>query len=89
VSKIGFPHNPSDSKKGHLRYVQVTDDAGKDWRYFYVDPVVSVGDMVDESSVIGTAQDLIAVYGKEMTNHIHVEIKRGNSFIDPTGLIFS
>ena len=62
VTKIGYPYNPGDKKKGHLRYVQVTDDKGRDVRYFYVTPKVMVGQKVVKNSPLGITQGLTKIY---------------------------
>lgn len=84
VTKIGYPYNPSDELKGHLRYVQITDSKGNDVRYFYVLPSVKVGDKVKENDIIGVAQDLQKVYGTRMISHVHLEVKTTESaFANP------
>ena len=89
VTKIGYPYNPNDSKKGHLRYVEILDGATDYyWRFFYVDPWVWVSDSIHkDQSIIGTAQDLTGIY-KGITPHFHVEIKVAGRFIDPTDLVY-
>ena len=82
VTKIGYPYNPEDAKKGFLRYVQVTDVDGFDHRYFYVRPKVRVGDEVEVDGVIGKAQDMDQIY-PGITPHIHYEVKLFGSFVDP------
>jgi len=83
VTKIGYPYDPADPKKGHLRYVQVTDSAGLDHRYFYISPLVIVGDPINFGDVIGVSQGLLRIY-PGITDHIHYEIKSGNNYLDPT-----
>lgn len=73
VTKIGYPYNPSDPKRGHLRYVQVTDSNGLDVRYFYVAPSVTVGSMIGKGGVLGRAQGLAGIY-KGITEHYHFEV---------------
>lgn len=86
VTKIGYPYRQSDAKKKHYRYVEVTQD-GKRFRYFYISPLVSKGDVVQSGTVLGIAQGLLSVY-PSITDHIHVEIKLANDrYEDPTGLI--
>lgn len=93
VSKIGRPYyieqpkNSKDYLKNDLRYVEVTN-GNMVYRYFYVTPSVSVGDAIMQDQEIGEAQDLFAIYGDQMTNHIHVEIKDGGNYIDPTAKVF-
>lgn len=86
VTKLGYPYNPNNEKKGHLRYVQVTHE-GKNYRYFYVSPSVRVGDEVRVGDVLGKAQGLLKIY-PGITDHIHFEIKLADgSFEDPTALV--
>ncbi len=85
VSKLGYPYNPNDEIKGHLRYVQITFDE-LDFRYFYVLPLVKVGDVVDIGDPIGTAQGLVDIY-PGITDHVHVEIKRNGQFINPGDIL--
>lgn len=82
-TKIGYPYNPKDFKKGHLRYVEITDRKGLRHRFFYVGPVVKVGTTVEKNSIIGVSQGLIEIY-PGITDHIHYEIKRKDgSFVNP------
>jgi murein DD-endopeptidase MepM/ murein hydrolase activator NlpD len=82
VTKIGFPHSIEDTKKGHLRYVQVTDTNGYDARYFYLNPCVKVGEVAESWRVIGTTQNLQGIY-PGIVDHIHFEVKKNGQFIDP------
>ena len=82
VTKIGYPYNPGDIKKGHLRYVQVTDGAGFDVRYFYILPKVMVGQKVGVNSPIGISQGLTLIY-PGITDHFHFEVKKGGEVINP------
>ena len=88
VTKIGYPYDPEDIKKGHLRYVQVTTPDKVDERYFYVRPTVEVGDTVIEDDVLGVSQDLRDIY-PGITPHYHWEIKRNNVHIDPNDYLES
>lgn len=86
VNKLGYPYNPSDPKKGHLRYVEVGLD-GNRYRYFYIDPCVAVGDIIEPGMIIGEAQGLCDIY-KGITDHIHFEhINATGAFSDPEGLL--
>lgn len=73
VSKIGFPYDPHDEKKGYLRYVEIYDSFGNHVRYFYLMPCVTVNQHVCEKTVIGISEDLDKVYN-EITNHYHFEV---------------
>jgi len=82
VTKLGYPYNPSDKEKGHLRYVQVTDIDGRDVRYFYIEPMVRIGDKVAAMDVLGRSQDLTKIY-TGITQHFHFEIKENGAIINP------
>jgi murein DD-endopeptidase MepM/ murein hydrolase activator NlpD len=83
VTKIGYPYNPADPRKGRFRYVEITDELGYRVRYFYLDPTVKVNDWVKVGDPIGYPQDLTKIY-PGVTPHIHFEIidSRGD-WIDP------
>lgn len=78
VSKIGYPYSDDLS----YRYVQVTTKEGLDVRYFYVEPIVRLGDRVNLLDQLGTVQDLGKRY-EDMVNHVHIEIKKRGDYIDP------
>jgi len=85
VTKIGYPYDPGDKKKGHLRYVQVTFDE-TNYRYFYIDPFVSVGESVKPEDPLGVSQGLTEIY-LGITDHIHFEIKRDGIYLNPEGFV--
>ena len=82
VTKLGHPYNPSDSLKGHLRYVQVTDSDGNDVRYFYIEPSVKVDDVINVDDVLGISQDLREIYSG-ITPHFHFEVKKDGEVVNP------
>lgn len=82
VTKIGYPYNPEDKVKGHLRYVQVTDNNGFDVRYFYIIPRVKVGDNVLTDWILGEVQGLTDIY-PGITDHFHFEVKKNGEIINP------
>jgi|SaaInlV_120m_DNA_4_1040238.scaffolds.fasta_scaffold26591_2 murein DD-endopeptidase MepM/ murein hydrolase activator NlpD len=86
VTKIGYPYPADDPKKGHLRYVQITDDQNNDLRYFYVKPVVFINTVVETGQPIGSSQQLSSIY-PEITDHIHFEVKKNGKIIDPTNIL--
>jgi murein DD-endopeptidase MepM/ murein hydrolase activator NlpD len=89
VSKIGFPYNPNDAKKGHLRYIEITVASNDRHRYFYVDAFFSVGDVVERGDIIGYAQGLTEIY-PGITEHIHFEVMKpgkGKQFRDPVEVL--
>jgi len=84
VSKIGYPYDPNDPKKGHLRYVEIITGLDYRLRFFYIEPLVCMGEKVIPTQPIGAVADLQAVYGADMTNHVHVEVIRPDgSWMDP------
>lgn len=85
VSKIGYPYNPKDPLKGHLRYVQVSEGDYHS-RYFYILPSVDAGDVVRPGDVLGVAQGLLKIY-PGITDHIHFEVKKGGEFVNPEHFI--
>jgi len=83
VTKIGFPYDPGHPKKGHCRYVQITTADGFDVRYFYLDPLCSVGLFVRRGECLGKVQDMTEIY-PGITSHFHIEVKDPEGeFIDP------
>lgn len=82
VSKIGYPYDPNDPLKGYLRYVQVTDKNNYDLRYFYIEPIVILGDFIIKGQVLGVTQDLQKPY-PGITGHVHFEVKKDEKYIDP------
>lgn len=73
VTKLGYPYSSDLS----FRYVQIEDEHGARHRYFYVEPGVSLGEIVYAGDVIGEAQDIAGKYSrpdKVMKNHVHYEI---------------
>lgn len=84
VSKIGYPYAGHDKRK--IRYVQVTC-GDYDFRVFYVNPMVEVGQLVNTDSILGFSQTLDVFY-PDITEHVHLEIKDKNgSYVDPTPTI--
>lgn len=85
VTKIGYPYDPNNKKKGHLRYVQVTF-GGSDFRYFYIYPTVGIGDNVKIGDALGITQGLSDIY-EGITDHFHFEIKEKGVYINPMNFI--
>lgn len=85
VTKIGYPYNPSDEKKGHLRYVQITTD-GHDLRYFYIKPMVELGQEIKEGDILGLVQGLADIYDG-ITEHFHFEVKKNGEVINPNNYL--
>lgn len=75
VTKIGYPYALNDKRgRGIFRYVQITDDKGIHYRYFYLTPIVSVGDYVRAGAMVGISQDLDRFY-QGIKQHFHFEVK--------------
>lgn len=76
VTKIGYPYSQgpdADANKAGLRYVQITDKHGLDARYFYVTPLVEVGEFVEADTIIGTVRGVGHIY-PGITEHFHFEV---------------
>ena len=86
VTKIGYPYNPNDILKGHLRYVQVTDSNERKHRFFYVSPLVKVGDLVKPGDTLGTTQGLLNIY-PGITDHYHYEVMLENDYLNPNNVL--
>lgn len=97
-TKFGFPYSQDENAKKDmsksevkkfnfkkaLRYVQITNDDGLDFRYFYVISEFSlkIGARVETGDVIGHAQGLSNIY-PGITDHIHFEIKKDGVYLNP------
>lgn len=92
VTKIGYPYDPTDEKRGHLRYVEITDDYDVCARYFYTDARVMVGERISRGLVIALAQGLADVY-PGITEHYHFEVllwvHGAKVFLDPEQYILA
>lgn len=89
VTKFGYPYDPKDPRKGHLRYVEVTSPKGNKHRFHYVLPKVDVGAKVNIGDVLGLTQGLTGIY-IGITDHFHYEvIDPWGAFIDPTQWVTS
>ena len=82
VTKLGYPYADDMS----FRYVEITDNQKAKHRFFYVNPVVDIGDIVTPDWSIGTSQNIAGRYKtdkKTMRNHIHYEILVDNKPVNP------
>ncbi len=86
VSKLGYPYADDLT----YRYVQVTDDMKRDHRFFYVEPVVELGDQVIATvTELGTVQDVSKRYPvpRGMKPHVHYGIRMPDgTYINPETL---
>lgn len=78
VSKIGYPYSDDLS----FRYIEIASNSNHKLRVFYVSPSVEVGDIVDESTVLGLSQKLGVRY-PGIGEHVHLEIRGKGKIIDP------
>jgi|10_taG_2_1085330.scaffolds.fasta_scaffold24582_4 murein DD-endopeptidase MepM/ murein hydrolase activator NlpD len=70
ITKLGYPYGDNLG----FRYVQVTDsNTNFRLRYFYVEPMVSLNQVVSAQHVIGRSQSLNDRY-PGITEHVHFEI---------------
>ncbi len=90
VTKLGYPYADDLS----YRYVEIEDSNSYKHRFFYVQPLVEVGELVTHGDVIGHAQDIASRYTRHkildgeivsqvMKNHVHYEILDKGAPIDP------
>lgn len=89
VTKLGKPYrdNPTTidiNEYERYDYVQITDEKGVDHRYFYVEPLVALGDVVTTETEIGLSQEL---HYKGITQHIHYEVKEDGVYLNPEDFI--
>lgn len=72
-----------------LRGVVLRTDDGYEVKVFYINPNRAlIGRRVDAGDVIGTAQDIQPSYGRNVPNHVHVEVRlNGGPPINPATLI--
>lgn len=96
VSKIWYPYSQADPEsfpnederrrfyeKKALRYVEIETFLGRRVRYFYINPVVEVGDHVAAGrTTLGIVKNLQGIY-PGITDHYHFEVK------DKSGLIMN
>jgi len=86
------PYSRDEDKQGNFSAVQITTDDGYVIRLMYVKPSeLEDGDYVEAGDSLGTVQDLSKVYPpkgrKRMTNHVHLDIRYGDSYLNPTPLV--
>jgi hypothetical protein len=84
IYRLGFPYANDLS----YRYVGIETAKGHQVREMYVDPAPNIqpGAKVSAGDVIGTYQSLQKRF-PSITEHIHLDIRLGGTFIDPTSLI--
>jgi len=72
VVDIGYAYQGKEK----WRFIEIEDGVHKlKSRVFYIDPTVSVGDVVQAGDSIGLAASLAERYPLGMTNHVHVELR--------------
>ena len=84
VTKIGYPYNQDGSKKAFYRYIEITCTDNTRQRYFYIEPLVQIEQVVSKGDILGSAQDLGIVY-PGIVQHVHFSIIENGKRIDPTG----
>lgn len=88
ITKIGFPYDPSNKRKGWMRYIEIKVYDDYRIRIFYVSPSLEVSDRVAEGTPIGTVQDIRNVY-RNITPHLHLEVLNPNRQKINPGSFFS
>ena len=76
-TKYGICYRTPTPGKPRYRYVEITDEHGAKWRFFYVRSHHKVGTVFHKGDHIGFCQDIAGKYSrpdKIMLNHLHAEI---------------
>jgi hypothetical protein len=83
VTKLGYPYGDDLS----YRYVQITDKEGNKHRFFYVEPLVELGQKVRKTTRIGIVQDITRRYPTPvgMKVHVHYEIINKDGLYEEPG----
>ena len=90
------PYRAGDWRHGKFSAVQITTDDGYTVRLMYIHTSgLEDGQRVEAGDSLGTVQNLSDVYPLKdpnddrsgMTNHVHFDIKRGGTYLDPTPLV--
>ncbi len=74
-------------------YIEITDKDKLRHRFFYVQPLVPVGEQVEVGDPIGRIQNISRFHedrawdGRRMNNHFHYEIKDGGKYLDPEDFV--
>lgn len=81
VVDIGYAYQGKEK----WRFIEIKDSVRNlKSRVFYIDPTVSVGDVVQAGDSIGLAASLAERYPLGMTNHVHVELRNSaGAELDP------
>ena len=85
VTKIGFPYDDDEDQDGRpdFTYVEIKDAHGNKAQYYYVEPIVKVGDYIISGRTIGNTQALGGKYSK-ITEHLHLQVKdKHGVYFDP------
>lgn len=59
---------------GTMNGIVIANDT-EEIKIFYMNATVKVGQIVNAGQAIGIAQDITPVYGKNITNHVHAELR--------------
>ena len=79
ITKLGYAYSDDLS----YRYIELVDASGMYCRYFYVEPLCNVGDIIANGETIGRAQDIAARY-QGITPHYHFEVFEGaKHYVNP------
>ena len=82
VTKLGYPYSDDLS----FRYVQVSDIDNRQHRFFYVEPMVNIGDSIEVGYCLGDSQKLGDRY-ENITEHVHYEVKLNGHYLDPNDFL--
>jgi murein DD-endopeptidase MepM/ murein hydrolase activator NlpD len=85
VTKIGYAY----ANALQFRYVEVTNDVFKVWLMYLEHDNLKVGQTVCAGQRVGYAMDIAKFHnskrkdGKQMKNHLHVQIWKNGVLVDP------
>jgi murein DD-endopeptidase MepM/ murein hydrolase activator NlpD len=79
ITRVTYPYGGNTRWTG----LELVGDNGFTMKMFYVVPA-KIGKTVKAGEVIATAQAISKKYGAGMKDHIHVELRKDNTEIDPS-----
>jgi len=93
VTGIFDPYGRDATKRGKFSAVQITTDDGYVVRLMYIiTDELEEGQEVQAGDTLGIVDNLSKVYppksdNRRMTNHVHFDIRREGTYLDPTPLV--
>lgn len=89
VTHIGLAY--PDSALGSLHLQGWDDWSGYSFKLLYVEPEVTVGEIIVAGEIVGSAQSVADYYASKgingMTNHTHFEVHNGTGAVNPLSFL--